>query len=269
VYIKYAEDDDGQTGLNLQKIFRARCVYLRLGAINLYQKHHNQHTENEPVNMSLLPTIVTIIPYLLQAVAFAVRPALWLRLGLVAAFTLQIGYWIYIPFELQFIHIAGASVLLLINLFQAVVLLRARNVDAWSDEERYLQSTAFRSLPNVVFKKLMDIAEWRTVHKNDIIVAESSDVERLVLIFDGTATVQIDGKPITYLRENSFIGEMSFLTGNPASATVKASTPMRLLTWRKAELYDLMAKEPDLKNGLQTLFSYDLAGKLSKQNSRN
>lgn len=218
--------------------------------------------------MNIITSLLIFLPYCAQAFAFLAKPPLWLRGGLVVGFALQLLYWIYIPHELQYIHIVGTSALLLINLFQGVLLLRARQLDSWSDEERYLQSTAFRSLPNIIFKKLMDIAEWKTISKGDTLIAEHQDVERLMLVYDGTATIHLDGKPITYLRDNSFIGEMSFLTGNPASATVKAATPMRLITWRKAELYDLMAKEPDLKAGLQTLFSYDLAGKLSKQNVR-
>jgi hypothetical protein len=218
--------------------------------------------------MNIITSLLIVLPYFAQAFAFLAKPPLWLRGGLVVGFALQLLYWIYIPHELQYIHIVGTSVLLLINLFQGVLLLRARQLDSWSDEERYLQSTAFRSLPNVIFKKLMDIAEWKTISKGDTLIAEHQDVESLMLVYDGTATIHLDGKPITYLRDNRFIGEMSFLTGNPASATVKAATPMRLITWRKAELYDLMAKEPDLKAGLQTLFSYDLAGKLSKQNVR-
>ncbi len=218
--------------------------------------------------MGTVTALLIILPYCVLAFAFFAKPALWLRLGLVVGFGLQLLYWIYIPHELQYIHIAGTSILLLINLFQSVILLRARQLDSWSEEERYLQSTAFRSLPNVIFKKLMEIAEWKTVTKGDTLIAEHQDVERLMLVYDGTATIHLDGRPLTYIRDNSFIGEMSFLTGNPASATVKAATNMRLITWRKAELYDLMAKEPELKAGLQTLFSYDLAGKLSKQNIR-
>lgn len=219
--------------------------------------------------MGIVPVLLIILPYIAQAFAFAVKPPFWLRVGLVTGFALQLLYWIYIPHELQYVHIAGTSVLLLINLFQALTLYKTRHGEAWSEEERYLQSTAFRSLPNVIFKQLMDIAEWKTANKGDVLIAEHKEVERLMLVYDGTATVHLDGKPITYVRDNSFIGEMSFLTGNPASATVKAATTMRLITWRKADLYDLMAKEPELKAGLQTLFSYDLAGKLSKQNVRH
>jgi hypothetical protein len=218
--------------------------------------------------MDILTTIFTIAPYLALIVALALPNVVWLRIGLMIGFGLELVYWLYVPMEVQYLHIAGISVLLLVNLFQTVRLARAKNLSEWSEEERYLQTTAFRALPNETFKKLMEIAEWRTMNKGDVLISEHDDVDTLMLIYDGTATVHLEHKPITYLRENSFIGEMSFLTGNPASATVKAATNMRVIAWKKANLYELMAKENDLKNGLQTLFSYDLAEKLSKQNNR-
>lgn len=218
--------------------------------------------------MNLVNTFFTVLPYIVQTVALAFPQVLWLRIGLIAGVALELVYWLYVPADLDFIHVTGNAALLLVNVFQTARLARAQNLSEWSSEERYLQTTAFRALPNETFKKLMEIAEWRNVQKGDILIHEHDDVNRLMLVYDGTATVHLEHKPITYLRENSFIGEMSFLTGNPASATVKAATTMRVITWDKVALYDLMAKESDLKNGLQTLFSYDLAEKLSKQNIR-
>jgi Cyclic nucleotide-binding domain len=218
--------------------------------------------------MSLLTFLLTLLPYIALVVALVFTQVLWLRVGLMVGFAAQLLYWLYVPSDVQYVHIAGVTAMLLVNLFHTVRLARARGLSDWSDEERYLQTTAFRSLPNESFKKLMEIAVWQTTTKGDILISEHQDVECLMLIYDGTATVHLEHKPITYLRENSFIGEMSFLTGNPASASVKAATNMRIITWNKAQLYDLMAKEADLKNGLQTLFSYDLADKLSKQNVR-
>jgi hypothetical protein len=218
--------------------------------------------------MNFLTFLLTLLPYIAQMAALVFTQALWLRVGLMVGFTLELIYWLYVPNDVQYVHIAGVTGMLLVNLFHTVRLAKARSLSDWSEEERYLQTTAFRSLPNESFKKLMEIAEWQTMNKGDVLISEHQDVERLMLVYDGTATVHLEHKPITYLRENSFIGEMSFLTGNPASATVKAATSMRIITWHKAQLYDLMAKEADLKNGLQTLFSYDLADKLSKQNIR-
>ncbi|MCS6807740.1 MAG: cyclic nucleotide-binding domain-containing protein [Bacteroidota bacterium] len=219
--------------------------------------------------MGIVSIILTLFPYIVQAWAFLLTPPLWMRTCLVLGFTLELLYWVYVPREVQYIHVAGAGMLLLINVAQAIALYRKRYDDSWSDEERYLQSTAFRSLPNAVFKKLMAIAEWKTVHKGEVLITEHDDVEHLMLIYDGTAVVYLQNQAIAYLRDNNFVGEMSFLTGNPASATVRAATTMRLVMWRKNDLYDLMLKEPELKTGLQTLFSYDLANKLSKYNTHH
>ena len=84
--------------------------------------------------MNTVTTLLILLPYCIQALAFVVKRPLWLRIGLVVGFALELLYWIYIPHELQYIHIAGTSILLLINLFQALILVRARQLDSWSDE---------------------------------------------------------------------------------------------------------------------------------------
>ena len=46
--------------------------------------------------------------------------------------------------------------------------------------------------------------------------------ENLLLVLDGISGVEFDGKKIAILDRGSFIAEISFLTGEPASADVRA-----------------------------------------------
>ena len=48
------------------------------------------------------------------------------------------------------------------------------------------------------------------------------DRENLLLVLDGISCVEFDGKKIAFLDRGSFIAEISFLTGEPASAYVRA-----------------------------------------------
>lgn len=214
-------------------------------------------------------TLLGIISQTVQLVGFGVNHLFWLRTLLAIGFALEALALILPGGDEHWSEIIWALLFFMVNGIQAVLTWRKLYVTEWSEEERYLQTTAFRNLPHNVFKQLMDIAEWKNVAKGEVIVEENQEVDRLMLIYDGAATVHLNDKIITYLRENSFVGEMSFLTGNPASATVRAALPTRCITWRKNELYDLMSKETELKTGLQTLFSHDLAEKLSKQNTNS
>ena len=50
-----------------------------------------------------------------------------------------------------------------------------------------------------------------------------------LLIVEGSARVEKDGKVIAHLGPGDFFGEMSLIDGKPRSATVVADTPVQLL----------------------------------------
>jgi CRP/FNR family cyclic AMP-dependent transcriptional regulator len=53
--------------------------------------------------------------------------------------------------------------------------------------------------------------------------------EEFLLIVDGSARVERDGRPIARLDVGDFFGEMSLIDGKPRSASVIAETPVTLL----------------------------------------
>ena len=64
------------------------------------------------------------------------------------------------------------------------------------------------------------------------------------------------------LKDGSFIGEMSFITGGDATATVRAVEPTRYLSWSKDDLRKLLNRNPSMRFALQTVLSTDLTRKL-------
>ena len=55
---------------------------------------------------------------------------------------------------------------------------------------------------------------------------------------------------------------MSYLSGEPATGTVKAQTPMRYVWWNKEELTRFFDKHPALKAGAHSVITDDLRKKL-------
>ena len=55
---------------------------------------------------------------------------------------------------------------------------------------------------------------------------------------------------------------MSYLSGEPASGTVKAETPMRYVWWNKKKLTRFFEKHPALKAGCHSVITDDLRKKL-------
>ncbi len=75
-----------------------------------------------------------------------------------------------------------------------------------------------------------------------------------LLILDGRARVERDGKTIARLRPGDFFGEMSLIDGEPRSASVVAETPVTLLCIHGRAFNGLIETVPGLhKQLLRTL----------------
>jgi len=57
----------------------------------------------------------------------------------------------------------------------------------------------------------------------------ASEAQQSFVAIDGEASVQVEGRVVGTLRPGELFGEMAMIDGRPRSATVVATTPMRLL----------------------------------------
>lgn len=73
------------------------------------------------------------------------------------------------------------------------------------------------------------------------------------------------GQMLAQLKDGSFIGQMSFITGGSATATVRALEPTRYLAWSKKNLRSLLKRNPSMKSAMQTVLSTDLTRKLMRR----
>lgn len=68
-----------------------------------------------------------------------------------------------------------------------------------------------------------------------------------LLIVEGSARVERDGKVLARLGAGDFFGEMSLIDGKPRSATVIAETPIVLLLIHKRSFSELLDTVPGLQ----------------------
>ncbi|CAN5440795.1 hypothetical protein BH10BAC6_BH10BAC6_11020 [soil metagenome] len=211
-----------------------------------------------------LPAILGHVGYLLLIIASLVRVILPLRVlaigsGLFAmASSLMYGTQDW-PWEFVF-----ASV----NIFQTVVILRERSMARLTPEEETLRQKMFGQLSIVDFHRMIRTGSWVTVESGEEVTKQGHQVVRIVLLTDGAASVTIDTEVVAYLKQGDFIGEMAFVSGNPASATVETITTSRYLMWRFADLKALLSRHPDIQSALQSVFNRNLIDKLSRDGSQ-
>ena len=79
---------------------------------------------------------------------------------------------------------------------------------------------------------------------------------------------EVNEKPIAILERGSFIAEISFLTGEPASADVHAKGEVIFISWKSDRLKNLQHENSSFWMKLQHALSEDLIRKVKPQAKR-
>ena len=78
----------------------------------------------------------------------------------------------------------------------------------------------------------------------------------------GVVTIERDGAQFAACGPGDYVGEMSFLTGNMASATARTAKPVRLLTFDQAKLRQAARTDAGIRRVLEGSLNSNLVDKL-------
>lgn len=117
------------------------------------------------------------------------------------------------------------------------------------------------------FHTLLRKGRWAIAKPGDVLTKQGAPVAELLFIRSGSGVVRIDEEQVGALRPNQFVGEMSFLSGDMASATVEVTETVKYIAWSKDDLKQLFAGDgQDLEHAMQATMNLDLVDKLRQAN---
>lgn len=201
--------------------------------------------------------------FLITALSFYVRDMMLLRTLAVVSGLIGIGYNYLIPAGPLWLVIFWLSVFIVINAVRIVGIVLERRTIAFSDEEIELRDTVFSNFSPVEFKKLMRVGEWCDAARGEHLAIQGEVIGGLKLLFNGEVVVERDGSEVGRARDGAMIGEISFIRGGPATATVSATRPCRYVLWSGEELKRLLYRNPTMDVAMKHVFSIDLMRKLT------
>jgi Popeye protein conserved region len=203
----------------------------------------------------------------LTAIAYLVKDILWLRILTVLACICGIFFNYRVPATPLWAVIYWNIAFLAINVVQIAILFKERSAVSFSEEEKELYETMFQSFAPFEFMKLLRAGQWREAKKDQLLAVEEQPLDQVMLIYNGLVSVELKGQPVAQVKDGSFIGEISFLRGGAATATVRALEATRYLSWRQVDLRQLLRRNPSMHFAMQTVISTDLSRKLVRQQS--
>jgi len=106
------------------------------------------------------------------------------------------------------------------------------------------QAKLFTRLSDEEISALESVAILCHCQEGERIIEQAKSLDRMYIIIEGLAEINVDGEFITILPVQSLVGEVEFLDGLPASANVVILKETRLIELNNVALVELMNKRP-------------------------
>ncbi|MCB1502107.1 MAG: cyclic nucleotide-binding domain-containing protein [Bauldia sp.] len=203
------------------------------------------------------------VSYAIFAFSYWLTNIFWLRVTAVVGLFLEIAYFTASGGALH-VGIGWDVIFILINAYQIYRLIAERRSLASLAEVQMLRQGVFAGFESTQLARILKAGAWRDIPAGTQLTEEGEPVKELILICDGQASVETGGAEIARLNNGTFVGEMAFLSGNPASATVTVRKPTRAFVFDMKRILTLAQSNDPIAGDLHRVIGLDLARKLAK-----
>jgi CRP-like cAMP-binding protein len=209
--------------------------------------------------------LLTHLPYALLVISMLMNDMGWLRAIAIAAGIIRIINRAF--FEIDPIIVFWEVIFVAVNVVQLAILWYYAKRHRFSEDEQRFAAIMPTGIDRRTIRRLLRLAKLRHAPEGEKLTEEGRTVTELVFISDGVMQIEQAGRIVAVCGPGDFVGEMSFVTGAPASATAVAARPMRYLAFEQARLRAAVEADNDLRQALDASLNHNLVGKLAKANA--
>ncbi len=157
---------------------------------------------------------------------------------------------------------------IVISLFGITRLFVLSRTVRFSEEEERFRATKMPGVPRHHFRKLLNRGFWVDGEAGTVLTREGEAADTLFYLSEGEAEVRIGSDVVGTCRDGIYIGEMSILSGEPATGTVTLATPSRYFCISADALQSLGKTNRELRFAIENSFAGDMREKLIHSNTR-
>ena len=208
--------------------------------------------------------LVGHLSYVLLVVSMLMRRIGPLRVFALASAIVAILYdivWLKDP-----IGAFWESLLAAVNIGQLALIHFENRRARFSAEEMEFMGGKFPGLSAAHRRKLLNQGSWENGQPGVLLTREGEPVDRLYFLTGGRVHVSARGEVLTACEPGSFIGEMTVLSGEPATGTAVVAEPSRYWSVEAVTLRNLVKRMPEIGRELEASFGRNLREKLLRSN---
>lgn len=159
-----------------------------------------------------------------------------------------------------------AAAFLLVNAMRFNELLQRARSGTMTSEEQELFDHVMKIEDPSKQNRLRDLMTWSDMPVGEQLIMQDQPDPPLIYIASGRATIERDGEVVSECGAGEFVGEMSQISGNRASASVVVSQPMRVARLDRDALAQLTRSLPEIGRAVDNAFNRSLAVKVMRMN---
>lgn len=203
--------------------------------------------------------IIRNVTYALLLLSVLMRDISWLRTFAIASGT---GRIIFEDPVTAFWEMLLVSV----NIGQLALIWWDNRKRNFSPATQQFLSTFEPRLPNASAAALVKAGYWHEAPLGAMLTTQGQAVDALLYISSGEVRIEVNGNAVGVCSTGDFLGEMTWQSGNPATATTIAATSVKYFRFERKRLQKLLKRRPELMFALQTSFNRNLVDKLVRSN---
>lgn len=158
---------------------------------------------------------------------------------------------------------------LMISIFGLSRIWYLHRTTRLSSEEVAMISARMPRMSRPMARRFFDAGHWVDAAPGAVLATEGEVLGALIYLAEGEAQVTADAIDIAICGPGHFIGDLSFLEGQPASATVRLITPARYFIVTRAAINRKLNRDADFRLCLEQALSQDTRNKLFAAEARH
>lgn len=136
----------------------------------------------------------------------------------------------------------------------------------FNKEEWHLVQSKLSSLPRHEVRRLLDAGTWVNGRDGEIIARQGEAIGALYYLSEGVAEVHVGETCVAKTQAGAFIGEMTCLSNDPASATVVLKGHCRLFRIANSDLGRHTSRSDTLRSAIERVLGAETREKLLAAN---
>ncbi len=201
------------------------------------------------------------IAVLFYAVGFLCRDQIALRCSVLTGSCFYLAYYRFVDGGPLWDAFAGSMLIASANLAGLLSLIHSRMAFTIPRADRPLHQ-ALGALEPGIFRQLLRLGVRREAAAGTPLTREGETPDELFFVLSGRPVVRKAGASFE-IDPLCFVGEVSWMLGTPASATVELPEGATYLAWPRVRLDRLMRRRPRAKQALEALIARDMARKVA------